>query len=61
MKHIKDEIESVKFLVETTKPCKKSLYIDGVFLQGKIKDKNGRMYLKESIRREVSRNNESNF
>ncbi len=60
MKLIREEIESVKFLVETTKSGKKSLYIEGVFLQGNIKNRNGRMYPMETLRREVSRYNESN-
>ena len=60
MKLIREEIESVKFLVETTKSGKKSLYIEGVFLQGNIKNRNGRMYPMETLRKEVSRYNESN-
>ena len=60
MKLIREEIESVKFLVETTKSGKKSLYIEGVFLQGEIKNRNGRMYPMETLRREVGRYNESN-
>ena len=60
MKLIREEIESVKFLVETTKSGKKSMYIEGVFLQGNIKNRNGRMYPMETLRKEVSRYNESN-
>ena len=59
MKLIREEIESVKFLVETTKSGKKSLYIEGVFLQGEIKNRNGRMYPMETLRREVNRYNEN--
>ena len=59
MKLIREEIESVKFLVETTKSGKKSLYIEGVFLQGNIKNRNGRMYPMETLRREVGRYNEN--
>ena len=59
MKLIREEIESVKFLVETTKSGKKSLYIEGVFLQGEIKNRNGRMYPMETLRREVNRYNEA--
>ena len=58
MKLIREEIESVKYLVETTKSGKKSLYIEGVFLQGNIKNRNGRMYPMETLRKEVSRYNE---
>ena len=50
MKLIREEIESVKYLVETTKSGKKSLYIEGVFLQGNIKNRNGRMYPMETLR-----------
>ena len=52
MKLITEEIESVEFLVEQ-KNGKKSMYIEGVFLQGNIKNRNGRMYPMESLRREV--------
>ncbi len=59
MKLIREEIESVEFIVEQ-KNGKKSLYIEGVFLQGNIKNRNGRMYPMETLRKEVSRYNESN-
>ena len=59
MKLIREEIESVDFIVES-KNGKKSLYIEGVFLQGNIKNRNGRMYPMETLRREVSRYNEAN-
>jgi len=59
MKLIREEIETVDFIVES-KNGKKSLYIEGVFLQGDIKNRNGRMYPMETLRREVSRYNESN-
>ena len=58
MKLITEEIESVEFLVET-KNGKKSMYIEGVFLQGNIKNRNGRMYPMETLRREVGRYNEN--
>ncbi len=61
MKLIREEIESVKFLIEKTKSGKKSMYIEGVFLQGNIKNRNGRMYPMETLRKEVSRYNESNI
>lgn len=60
MKLIREEVESVKFLVEQ-KNGKKSLYIEGVFLQGDIKNRNGRMYPMETLRKEVARYNESNI
>ena len=58
MKLIREEIESVEFLVEQ-KNGKKSMYIEGVFLQGNIKNRNGRMYPMETLRKEVSRYNEN--
>jgi hypothetical protein len=58
MKLIREEIESVEFLVEQ-KNGKKSMYIEGVFLQGNIKNRNGRMYPMETLRREVQRYNEN--
>ena len=58
MKLIREEIESVEFIVES-KGGKKQLYIEGVFLQGNIKNRNGRMYPMETLRREVSRYNEA--
>jgi|TARA_B100000085_G_scaffold199506_1_gene183042 hypothetical protein len=58
MKLIREEIESVDFIVEE-RNGRKSLYIEGVFLQGNIKNRNGRMYPMETLRREVSRYNEN--
>ena len=58
MKLITEEIESVEFLVEQ-KNGKKNMYIEGVFLQGNIKNRNGRMYPMETLRREVGRYNEN--
>ena len=60
MKLIREEIESVEFLVEQ-KNGKKSMYIEGVFLQGDIKNRNGRMYPMETLRREVGRYNENHI
>ena len=60
MKLIREEIESVEFLVEQ-KNGKKSMYIEGVFLQGNIKNRNGRMYPMETLRREVGRYSENHI
>ena len=43
MKLIREEIESVDFIVEE-RNGKKSMYIEGIFLQGDIQNRNGRMY-----------------
>ena len=44
MKLITEEVSQVKFITEKYKG-KKRLCIEGVFLQGGIKNRNGRMYL----------------
>ena len=54
MKLIREEIEDVKILTEQ-KNGKKSLYIEGIFLQGNIKNRNGRMYPMETLQKEVGR------
>ena len=58
MKLITEEISSVKFITEG-KGNKKKLYIEGVFLQGDLKNRNGRMYPIDTLSREVDRYNES--
>jgi hypothetical protein len=60
MKLITEEIEQVEFIVEN-RNGKKNLYIEGVFLQGNIKNRNGRMYPMETLRKEVSRYNENHI
>ena len=58
MKLITEEIASVKFITEG-KGAKKKMYIEGVFLQGNLKNRNGRMYPVDTLAKEVSRYNES--
>ena len=60
MKLIREEIESVEFLVEN-KNGKKSMYIEGVFLQADLKNRNGRVYPMETLRKEVTRYNENHI
>ena len=57
MKLITEEVTNVKIITEG-KGANKKLYIEGVFLQGEIKNRNGRMYPIETLRREVDRYNE---
>ena len=54
MKLIREEIEDIKILTES-RNGKKSLYIEGIFLQGNIKNRNGRMYPMETLQKEVGR------
>ena len=57
MKLITETIEDVKLITEE-KNGKKLLYIEGVFLQSELKNRNGRMYPFEVLNREVERYNE---
>lgn len=58
MKLIREEIESVNVLVEENQG-KKTFHIEGPFLQGDIKNRNGRIYESKILAREVQRYNES--
>ena len=58
MKLIREEIETVDFIVEE-RNGKKNMFIEGIFLQGDLKNRNGRMYPMETLRREVQRYNEN--
>jgi len=60
MKLIREEIESVDFIIEE-KNGKKSMFIEGIFLQGDLKNRNGRMYPMETLRREVQRYTENHI
>jgi hypothetical protein len=54
MKLITEEVTNVKVITEG-KGANKKLYIEGVFLQGEIKNRNGRMYPISTLAREVDR------
>ena len=58
MKLITEEVARVKFIVEG-KGAQKKMFIEGVFLQGEIKNRNGRMYPMQTLAREVGRYNEN--
>lgn len=57
MKLIKETIEAVKYITEE-KGGKKTLYIQGPFLVGEEKNRNGRMYKIDTLAKEVARYNE---
>ena len=57
MKLITETIEDVKLITEGTGDDKK-LYIEGVFLQSELKNRNGRMYPFSVLEKEVNRYNE---
>jgi hypothetical protein len=54
MKLITENIENVSVLVEESNG-KKNLYIEGVFLQAELKNRNGRVYPFDVLNREVQR------
>ena len=56
MKLISEEIQSAEYLVEENNG-KKEYKIRGVFLQSDIKNRNGRVYIREILVREVNRYN----
>ena len=58
MKLITEEISNVKIITEG-KGTNKKLYIEGVFLQGEIQNRNGRMYPIQTLCNEVKRYNEN--
>ena len=58
MKLITEEVSDIKFITEG-KGSNKKMYIEGVFLQGDLKNRNGRLYPVGTLSREVNRYNES--
>ena len=59
MKLISEEIVDVKFITEDSDSGKKSHFIEGVFLQSDIKNRNGRMYPFDTLNREVMKYDEN--
>ena len=57
MKLITENIEEVNVLVEETNG-KKNLYIEGIFLQSEMKNRNGRVYPMTILDKEIQRYNE---
>ena len=58
MKLITENIENVEYLTEETKDGKKNYIIKGVFMQADIKNRNGRVYPKDILIKEVKRYND---
>ena len=59
MKLITEVFEDLKTITEAREDGKKNVFIEGVFLQGGIKNRNGRMYPVETLAKEVERYNEA--
>lgn len=55
MRLIKELNEDLQFIVEESESGKKSLYIEGVFLQSNLQNRNGRVYPREIMAKEVNR------
>jgi len=55
MKLICEVNEEIKCLTEETEDGKKNYFIEGVFMQGGIKNKNGRVYPVDILKKEVDR------
>ena len=58
MKLIKEHTEEVKYLVEEKLGKGKEYFIEGVFLQSNLKNRNGRVYPVEILDNEVKRYND---
>ena len=59
MKLITEVFEDLQTITEAREDGKKNVFIEGTFLQGGIKNRNGRMYPVETLAKEVDRYNES--
>ena len=58
MKLIKEHTEEVKYLVEEKLGKGKEYFIEGIFLQSNLKNRNGRVYPTEILDKEIKRYNE---
>lgn len=59
MKLITETIEDAKVIITEGKNGQKKTYIEGVFLQGEITNRNGRMYPVSTLEREVQKYHEN--
>jgi len=55
MKLIAEHVEDVQYIVEEKEGGKKNVFIEGIFLQGNIKNRNGRVYPVDVLAKEVKR------
>lgn len=58
MKLIREEITNVEFIAEAKEDGGKNYFIEGVFMQADIKNRNGRKYPKAVMEKEVKRYND---
>jgi len=59
MKLITEVVEDLSCIVEEKEEGKKNVFIEGIFLQGGIKNRNGRVYPVDMLENEVNRYNEN--
>ena len=57
MKLITEVVEDIQYISEAKESGKKSYFIEGPFMQGNIKNRNGRVYPTEVLDKEVARYN----
>jgi len=57
MKLISEHVDNVEYLIEDSKSGSKNYHIKGVFMQAEMKNRNGRMYPKSVLEKEVNRYN----
>ena len=55
MKLIVETVEDIKYVTEAKEDGSKNFYIEGIFLQSSIKNRNGRMYPEQVMDKEVAR------
>ena len=55
MKLICEQIENVRYVTEAKESGKKDYYIEGIFMQGNIQNRNGRMYPVSVLQKEAER------
>ncbi len=56
---IKDIVEEVSYLTESTEKGEKNYFIEGIIMQGDIKNRNGRIYPSNVLMREMNRYNDN--
>ena len=61
MRLITEINEEVKYISEEGSEGKKNLYIEGIFLQGNLKNRNGRYYPEQVLAKEVARYTKENI
>ena len=59
MRLIAEEITTVDFICEDSKDGKKNYFIEGVFLQAELKNRNNRMYPLKTLSKEVAKYDEN--